>query len=86
MVLFLLALPCFPIWVCFHAGTLGTLISELAGTRTTLGGVLFALGNGDSRAVLWLCFKGGYQALEKIQLAIVLLMLGAVVLALFCAG
>ncbi len=84
MVLFLLALPCFPIWVCFHAGTLGTLISELAGTRTTLGGSAYLLwGMGILGAVLWLCFKGGYQALEKIQLAIVLLMLGAVVLALF---
>ena len=84
MVLFLLALPCFPIWVCFHAGTLGTLISELAGTKMTLGGSAYLLwGMVILGGVLLLCFKGGYQALEKIQLVIVLLMLAAVALALF---
>jgi hypothetical protein len=84
MVLFLLALPCFPIWVCFHAGTLGTLISEVAGTKATLGGGAYLLwGMAILGGVLLLCFKGGYQALERIQLAIVLLMLAAVALALF---
>jgi hypothetical protein len=84
MVLFLLALPCFPIWVCFHAGTLGTLISELAGTKATLGGSAYLLwGMAILGGVLVLSFKGGYQALEKIQLVIVLLMLTAVALALF---
>jgi hypothetical protein len=33
-VFFLLAIYCFPIWVCFHAGTIGTLLSWLAGTDT----------------------------------------------------
>jgi hypothetical protein len=84
MALFLLALPCFPIWVCFHAGTLGTLISELAGTKTALSGSAYLLwGIAILGGVLVLCFKGGYQALEKIQLVIVLLMLAAVALALF---
>jgi len=84
MVLFLLALPCFPIWVCFHAGTLGTLISEVAGTKTTLGGSAYLLwGMVILGGVLVLCFKGGYRALEKIQLVIVLLMLAAVALAMF---
>jgi len=84
MVLLLLALPCFPIWVCFHAGTLGTLISELAGTKTMLGGSIHLLwGMAILGGVLVLCFKGGYQALERVQLVIVLLMLAAVTLALF---
>jgi hypothetical protein len=84
MVLFLLALPCFPIWVCFHAGTLGSLISEWAGTKTTLGGSAYLLwGMAILAGVLVLCFKGGYQALERIQLVIVLLMLAAVALAVF---
>ena len=84
MVLLLLALPCFPIWVCFHAGTLGTLVSELTNTKTTLGGTIYLLwGMAILGGVLVVCFKGGYQALEKIQLVIVLLMLAAVALALF---
>jgi len=84
MVLFILALPCFPIWVCFHAGTLGTLVSEWAGTKGALGGSAYLLwGMAILVGVVALCFKGGYQALEKIQLVIVLLMLAAVVLALF---
>src|SRR5262245_54983778 len=32
--LFLLAVISFPIWVCFHAGTVGTLLSWLAGTES----------------------------------------------------
>src|SRR5207247_4098211 len=33
LVFFLLALLCFPIWVCFHSGTVGRLIFCVAGTR-----------------------------------------------------
>jgi len=84
MVLFLLALPCFPIWVCFHAGTLGTLVSELLGTRTALhGGAYLLWGMAILVGLLVLSFTGGYKALERIQLVIVLLMLGAVVVAVF---
>src|SRR2546430_15437695 len=33
LVFLLLALVCFPIWVSFHSGTIGTLLSWLAGTE-----------------------------------------------------
>jgi hypothetical protein len=83
--LFLLfAVPCFPIWVCFHAGTLGTLLSFLTGTDLVLaGGAHFAWGIGILGIVLVLCFLGGYAALERVQLGIVILMLLSVILALF---
>jgi hypothetical protein len=84
LVFFLLALPCFPIWTCFHAGTLGTLFSWLAGTEQFLGGgAHYVWGIVILIGVLALSFAGGYQALERIQLVIVLLMLAAVMLALF---
>lgn len=84
MVLFVLALPCFPIWVCFHAGTLGTLVSELLGTKTMLdGGIHLVWGMVILGALLALSLAGGYKALERIQIMIVLLMLAAVSAALF---
>ncbi len=84
LVFFLLAVPCFPIWVCFHAGTLGTLVSSLAGTEAALsGGAHFGWGIVMLAGVLILAASGGYQALERVQLAIVLLMLGAVLISVF---
>jgi Mn2+/Fe2+ NRAMP family transporter len=81
---FLLAVPCFPIWVCFHAGTVGTLLSSLAGTEQALhGGAHFLWGIGTLVVVLVLCFVGGYAALERVQLAIVLLMLASIIVAVF---
>ena len=38
LVFLLLAVPCFPIWVCFHAGTVGTLLAALTGTSAGLNG------------------------------------------------
>ena len=38
LVFFLLAVPCFPIWVCFHAGTLGTLLASLTGSAEAVRG------------------------------------------------
>jgi Mn2+/Fe2+ NRAMP family transporter len=79
-----LALVCFPIWVCFHAGTLGTFLSWLAGTEGAWhGGAYYLWGIVILAGVLVLSFAGGYQALERIQLLIVLLMLMSVAVALF---
>jgi len=84
LVFFLLAVPCFPIWVCFHAGTTGTLLASLTGTAQAWhGGAHLVWGMGVLAAVLALSACGGYRALERVQLGIVLLMLGAVVVAVF---
>jgi Mn2+/Fe2+ NRAMP family transporter len=84
LVFFLLAVPCFPIWVCFHAGTVGTLLASLTGTAQAWhGGAHLIWGSGVLAAVIALSASGGYRALERVQLGIVLLMLGAVLLAVF---
>ena len=45
LVFLLLALVCFPIWVSFHSGTIGTLLSWLTGTERSLhGGAHFVWG------------------------------------------
>src|SRR6266566_5585453 len=83
LVFFLLALVCFPIWVSFHAGTVGTLLSWLTGTERSLrGGAHFVWGAFTLGVVLVLVFRGGYAALERLQLIIVLLMLACVVVSL----
>src|SRR2546426_11698645 len=82
MVFFLLALVCFPIWVSFHAGTLGTLLSWLAGTEQSLrGGAYLLWGMAILVCALALVAAGGYTTLERVQLAIVALMLLCVVVA-----
>ena len=84
LVFFIFALVCFPIWVGFHAGTLGTFLSWLAGTEQAWhGGAYYVWGIVILAGVLVLSFAGGYQALERIQLLIVLLMLISVAVALF---
>jgi hypothetical protein len=84
LVFFLLAVPCFPIWVCFHAGTTGTLLASLTGTANGWqGGAHLVWGSGVLAAVLALSATGGYRALERVQLMIVLLMLVSVVVAVF---
>ncbi len=84
LVLFLLALVCFPIWVGFHAGTVGTLVSWLAGTESSLGGTAYYLwAIAVLSSVLALVFTGGYARLERLQLIITLLMLFCVVISLF---
>lgn len=81
---FLIAIPCFPIWVCFHAGTLGTLLSFQFGTESSLrGGSHLLWGAFLLTATLVLSLRGGYAALERIQLLIVVLMLGSVLVAVF---
>jgi natural resistance-associated macrophage protein len=79
--LFLLAMISFPIWVCFHAGIIGTLLSGWAGTQNSLhGSAHYLWGMGVLAAVLVLVFTGGYQRLERVQLVIVILMLLCVVI------
>ncbi len=81
---FLLALPCFPIWVCFHAATLGSLLAWLTNTTAALGGAAhFAWGAALLLVTFLLSTRGGYQALERFQLALVLLMVGAALAAVF---
>ena len=76
LVFLLLALVCFPVWVSFHAGTVGTLLSSLAGTETSWhGGAHFVWGMATLGVALILVFRGGYAALERTQLVIVILML-----------
>ncbi len=84
LVFFLLAVPCFPIWVCFHSGTLGTLLAALTGTtHGWRDGAHLVWGMGALAMVMGLCFAGGYATLEKAQLVIVLLMLASVGAAVF---
>ena len=83
LVFCLLALVCFPIWVCFHSGTVGTLLSWLAGTTESLqGNAHLVWGMATLALVMALVFSGGYAALERIQLVIVLLMLACVLVSL----
>src|SRR5947208_12979026 len=80
MVFLLLALVCFPIWVSFHSGTVGTLLSWLAGTEDSLrGSAHLVWGMVTLGVVLVLVFTGGYTALERVQLVIIVLMLLCVV-------
>jgi len=84
LVFFLLAVPCFPIWVCFHAGTVGTLLASLTGTSAGLnGGAHLLWGMAVLACVLVLSASGGYRALECVQLWIVVLMLAAVGVSVF---
>jgi len=83
MVFLLLALIAFPIWVGFHAGTLGTLLAHLTGTQYAWrGGFYLLLGIGMLAIVMGLVAAGGYERLERIQLVIVALMLACVVISL----
>lgn len=78
--MFILAVICFPIWVCFHAGTLGTLAAWLTGTSGAFqGSAHFVWGAALLAAVMILSLLGGYKALEKAQLVVLLLMLASVV-------
>jgi hypothetical protein len=83
LVFLLLAILCFPIWVGFHSGTIGTLLSWLAGTDQALRqSAHWVWGLAVLGGVLVLVFAGSYATLEKVQLVIVGLMLLCVVIAL----
>jgi hypothetical protein len=80
---FLLAATLIPVWVSFHASVLGDLVAGLTGTKRYFGGAMVHLwGAGLLIGVLALALAGGYTALERIQLGIVIGMLGAVMITL----
>ena len=84
IVFLLLALLAFPVWVGFHSGTIGTLVASVTGMESGLrGGAHFVWGIGLLAVTLGLVFAGGYSALERVQLAVVILMLGCVLASLF---
>lgn len=74
-----IAILSFPIWVAFHSGTMGTLVAALTGTT----GAHLWWGMAILGVVTVLCFVGGYKTLERAQVVIVAVMLGAVLVAFF---
>ena len=83
MAFLLLAIVSFPIWVSFHSGTLGTLVSGLLHPQTSDTGTHLMWGMVILLVVIGLTFTGSYKRLEKLQLIFVLLMLVAVTVSLF---
>jgi hypothetical protein len=84
---FLLGATFIPVWVSFHSSVLGDLLASLTGTKQYLGGATIHLwGAAVLLGTLVLALSGGYAALEKTQLVIVLAMLAAVVATLFMFG
>ncbi len=82
-VLFLFAAICIPVWVSFHASVLGNLVANLTGLRARTGWASDSLcGLAILTVVFILAVCGGYRVLERVQLAVVVLMLLAVTLAL----
>ncbi len=68
---------CMPIWISFHSGVLGNLTSWVTGTQGALnGGGDYLWGILILLSVLSLSAVGGYSVLEKVQTAIVLIMVG----------
>lgn len=83
LALLLLAVLAFPIWVAFHAAAVGTLISWLTGTQMRVqGSAHYLWGLALLGCVMVLVWRGGYATLERVQLAIVSVMLVAVVASL----
>ena len=80
LMLFLVAAMSMPVWLSFHSSILGNLTSWITDTRGQLGGGTDCLWGGVIFAgVLVLTATGGYSALERIQIIIVVSMV-------FCAG
>lgn len=73
MTFLILGLPCFPIWVAFHANTTASILPQLAG-HALLPQVLWA--NLLLFLCLMLCLRGRYRLLEMVQLVMVLALLG----------
>lgn len=90
LVLLLLAAVCVPMWVSFHSGVLGNLIAWVAaaaGAGEAPGGAWDHIwGGAILAAVIALAAAGGYSALERVQLAIVLAMLAAAAITLLLYG
>ncbi|MBL9138443.1 MAG: hypothetical protein JNK85_21420 [Verrucomicrobiales bacterium] len=83
ILLLLLAAPAFPIWVSFHAGTLGALAAAVTQTRDGFQGnapVLWGLA--ILVGVLILAATGGYARQERFQAIVIAIMVISVVAAL----
>lgn len=82
-VMFVFAAICIPIWVSFHASILGELFASLTNSRDLLNGATKHLwGAAILICVVKLALAGGYAALEKVQIFVVVVMLIAVSVAL----
>lgn len=80
IMLLMIAALCLPIWISFHSGVIGNLISWMTGTRQIMhGGMDYVWGALILAATLVLCAVGGYTVLERIQTVVVLAMV-------VCAG
>jgi Mn2+/Fe2+ NRAMP family transporter len=80
---FFLAGAAIPVWLSFHASVLGDLVAYLTGTKQYLNGATIHLwGCGLLVGVFLLAMAGGYSALERIQLVIVVGMLAAMMISL----
>ncbi|MBL9169551.1 MAG: hypothetical protein JNN07_17560 [Verrucomicrobiales bacterium] len=79
----LLAITAFPVWVSFHAGTIGTLLSSLTHTTQSLNGSAPILwGIAALLSCLALSSTGGYARSERVQSVIVAVMLVTVLVSL----
>ncbi|MEM9658193.1 MAG: Nramp family divalent metal transporter, partial [Planctomycetota bacterium] len=82
-VMVVFAAVCIPVWVSFHASVLGDWVASLTGTKRLMNGATVHLwGMLTLLGVALLALRGGYSALEKVQLAVVSLMLLTVSVAL----
>ncbi|MBX9655390.1 Nramp family divalent metal transporter [bacterium] len=66
----------FPVWVGFHSGVIGTLLSQLTGVDSHLAALL------TLASVMVIVYAGGYTLLERIQFSIVVLMVLGVIISL----
>ena len=83
MVLFLMAAVCMPIWVSFHSGVLGNLVSGIVGTQGGLHGTAdYLWGSAILAGILLLSATSGYTVLERVQLAVVAVLLLCVTISL----
>ncbi len=86
-VFLLFAVLCFPIWVAFHAGTVGTLTASMTGTASWFNSAAHTVwGFAILTLVLWLTLSGSYERLERLQLILVGSMLLLVTISLFVLG
>src|SRR5262249_26377073 len=83
IMLLLMGVVCLPVWISFHSGVLGNLMSWVTNTRDLYhGGIDYLWGAGILAAVLILSATGGYSVLEKIQTIVVLTMVACAALTL----
>jgi hypothetical protein len=76
MTMLVLGALLFPVWIGFHSGVIGTLLAQLTGVNSHLAALL------TLASVMVIVYAGGYALLERIQFAIVVLMVLGVVLSL----